>query len=536
MRETLVVISGPIGAGKSTLAQGLERRHGALRFSSGQLLRHQLGGDGGRLELQAAGEALDRETGGRWVAESLMDVLKARAQPPPLVVVDSIRIPLQLEALRQRLGSRMVHVHLTAPAEALEARFGQRSSRTDEGVSFEQARANRTESAVHRLADTADLVIDTWRTPPDAVLVLVASHLGLFGRGMEPLVDVLVGGQYGSEGKGHIASYLAREYDFLLRVGGPNAGHCVYEEPEPYTFHLLPSGTRASPDSKVILGPGTVLSLKTLLRELSECRMDEARLFIDPQSVLIEPEDIEWETRTLRSHIGSTAQGVGAATARKVLRTAAEPRVRLAKDVEELRRYLRPTHEILDDAFAQGQRVLLEGTQGTGLSLHHGHYPHVTSRDTTTSGCLAEAGIAPARVRKTLMVCRAYPIRVQNPEEGTSGPMVNELSWEEISRRSGLGVEELKSNECTSTTHRQRRVSEFDWVLLRKAASLNAPTDVALTFVDYLSAKNRDARRFDQLTGEALRLIEGIERVTGAPVSLVSTRFHSRSILDRRVW
>lgn len=90
--------------------------------------------------------------------------------------------------------------------------------------------------------------------------------------------------------------------------------------------------------------------------------------------------------------------------------------------------------------------------------------------------------------------------------------------------------------ERTSTTHRQRRVGEFDWVLLRKAASLNAPTDVALTFVDYLSARNFAARRFEQLTDDAQSHIDDLERVVGAPVSLVSTGFHYRSILDRRDW
>jgi adenylosuccinate synthase len=240
----------------------------------------------------------------------------------------------------------------------------------------------------------------------------------------------------------------------------------------------------------------------------------------------------------LRKQIASTAQGVGVATARKVLRTAAQPRVRLAKDIEELRPFLSPTREVLEDCYARRGRILVEGTQGAGLSLHHGDYPYVTSRDTTASGCLAEAGIAPGRVRKTLLVCRTYPIRVQNPDEGngTSGPMVGELSWDEIARRSGLPVDELRTQERTSTTSRQRRVSEFDWVLLRKAVSLNAPTDVVLTFVDYLDARNRAVRRFEQLTPEVHRLIEGIERVAQASVSILSTGLGPRTILDRRAW
>ena len=193
---------------------------------------------------------------------------------------------------------------------------------------------------------------------------------------------------------------------------------------------------------------------------------------------------------------------------------------------------------MFEEAFCNRKRVLLEGTQGTGLSLYHGHYPHVTSRDTTVAGCLAEAGISPSRVRKVVMVCRTYPIRVQSPSGPgrTSGLMSQEITLEEIAKRSGIDIDELNKIEITSTTKRKRRIGEFDWALLRKAASLNAPTDIALTFSDYLSSKNRDARRVEQLTPETIQFIQEIERVAAAPVSLISTRFHSRSIIDRRSW
>jgi adenylosuccinate synthase len=97
-------------------------------------------------------------------------------------------------------------------------------------------------------------------------------------------------------------------------------------------------------------------------------------------------------------------------------------------------------------------------------------------------------------------------------------------------------LSELLEKEKGSRTHRRRRVGEFDWALLRRSASLNGPTDIALTFVDYISAMNRAARRFEQLTPETIRFIEEIERVAEAPVSLISTRFHFRSIIDRRSW
>jgi adenylosuccinate synthase len=197
-----------------------------------------------------------------------------------------------------------------------------------------------------------------------------------------------------------------------------------------------------------------------------------------------------------------------------------------------LKPFVRDTYEIIERECSRGHRILLEGTQGTGLSLYHGHYPHVTSRDTTVSGCMAESGIAPGRVRRVIMVCRTYPIRVGGP----SGYMSQEISFEEIQARSGVPLEEMRDKEKGSVSGTQRRISEFDWVQFQKAVFLNAPTDIALTFSDYISIKNRDARRFEQLTPETLRFIESVETVASVPVSLISTRFDSRSIIDRRSW
>ncbi len=169
-----------------------------------------------------------------------------------------------------------------------------------------------------------------------------------------------------------------------------------------------------------------------------------------------------------------------------------------------------------------GQRILLEGTQGTGLSLHHGDYPHVTTRDTSVSGCLADAGIAPSNVRKIIMVCRTYPIRVGGP----SGPMAHEVDMPEIHRRSGIPLEELEKNERPTTTNRPRRIAEFDWVQFRDSVQLNGPTDIALTFVDYFDVGNRRVFRFEQLSQETISFVEEIERISGRPVSLLSTNFN----------
>ncbi|MDQ6770336.1 MAG: adenylosuccinate synthetase [Gemmatimonadota bacterium] len=346
----------------------------------------------------------------------------------------------------------------------------------------------------------------------------------------------MVGGQYGSEGKGNIAAYLAPEYEVLVRVGGPNAGHTVYEEPQNVKFYHIPSGAMRAPEALIVLGPGSVIRPDKFFAEVAQCQLGVGRLFVDPQAMIIEDEDVVAETKSLKGSIGSTAQGVGFASARKLLRGALEPPVRLARDVESFKPFLRPTLELLDDAFSQGKRVFLEGTQGTALSLHHGPYPHVTSRDTTVSGCLADAGIAPSRVRRSIMVCRTYPIRVANPQGKTSGAMGEEITWEEISRRSRIPVDDLRKAEITTTTHRSRRVAEFDWKQLRQATSLNGPSDIALSFTDYLGIENRKSRRFEQLNQETISFVEEVERVASVRVSLIVTRFHYRNIIDRRIW
>ncbi|WP_258019343.1 adenylosuccinate synthetase [Pseudomonas chlororaphis] len=141
---------------------------------------------------------------------------------------------------------------------------------------------------------------------------------------------------------------------------------------------------------------------------------------------------------------------------------------------------------------------------------------------------LAEAGISPSRVRKILMVIRPMPIRVGDPDGDTgetSGPLKHPTTFADIAQEAGLDAEILNKAEKTSTTKRNRRVGWFDWDQFRRACALNAPTDVVLTFADYLIAANRNARRFEQLHPDTIQFIEEIERVSQAPVSLINTRF-----------
>lgn len=472
MARQIIVLTGPICSGKTDLGDELIGRfpERVFRFKTREWIRERKGTPAERGPLQAAGEDLDRRTQGRWVR----DELARRVTNLPgdaVVLVDSARIKEQIDGLRVGFGLSVVHVHLKAPEVELERRFKRRRGAVREGKTFQEARSDPTEQKVDELEHCADVVIDTYRNTPRDLGVRVASHIGLYGRGNDRLVDVLVGGQYGSEGKGQVAAYLAPEYSVLVRVGGPNAGHSVFGRP-PRKFHHLPSGTDWAEDAQIVLGPGAILWLESLQKEIAQSRLTPGRLFIDPQAMIIEPKDRKFEEDLVRS-IGSTGQGVGAATARRVMRNRWRPPVRLARDVKPLHDYLRETLEVLDDAFAAGGKVLLEGTQGTGLSLHHGHYPHVTSRDTTVGGCLAESGIAPSRVRKIVVVCRSYPIRVQDPKGGSSGYMSRPISWAEVARRCDYSAPTLQRNERTTTTNRRRRVAEFDWHLFRRAVSLN---------------------------------------------------------------
>ena len=178
----------------------------------------------------------------------------------------------------------------------------------------------------------------------------------------------------------------------------------------------------------------------------------------------------------------------------------------------------------MEIAYRAGQSILLEGTQGSGLSLYHGLYPHVTSRDTNVAGCMAEAGISPSRVRRILMVVRPTPICVGNPDgEGTSGPLKHEVTFEEVAKSAKLDPVEVTKLEKTSTTKRDRRVGWFEWEQFRQACALNAPTDIVLTFADYIDAKNQSARRFEQLTQDTIKFIEELERVARR-LCLLSTR------------
>lgn len=545
-QRQIVIISGKTGTGKTGLAKVLHERYGFEVIATREILGGKLEMDdrADRPALIDQGRQADSSSDSSWIVESLRTKIASTGDSPG-VVIDHVSTMAQVRKLRSFCGPNLVHVHLYATTETLLARYGKGEGGRPGAPAYEQI-DHLLPSEVEPLKKDADVRIFTDRTDNEDTVVRVAAHLRLLTSPDVRCVDVLVGGQYGSEGKGNIVAFLANEYDVLLRVGGPNAGHTVALRQGKAVHHQLPSGTAFS-DAKLLLGPGMTIDVEGLLREIRDFDIQPGRLFIDPKATIIEEVDREEEAGGVVGAIASTGSGSGAAKARRIRnRGNAKQPVRLARDVPELRAYLGSTEDHLELAY-RGHSVLLEGTQGSALSLYHGPYPHVTSRDTNVAGCLAEAGISPSRVRKILMVVRTTPIRVGDPDGdsgNTSGHMKHETSFPEIAERSGLVADQVVAAEKTSTTKRNRRVGWFEWSEFRRACNLNAPTDIVLTFVDYISADNQDARRFEQLTPDTIKFIEELERVAQAPVSLINTRFPKdegdfadlRSIIDRRNW
>ncbi|SDI19638.1 adenylosuccinate synthetase [Variovorax sp. OV700] len=526
MKPRAIVISGRHAAGKTSLATQLLNRGDATLIEVPALASEVWTRNRKRASaVKRAQLTLDSESDGHWLAEELNKRLM-NDNALGLLVVDGATLVAHVAYLRQS-GWSVIHVHLDGSDGALQKRSGLRVS------------GNSDARECAPMAKIADVVIDTDRcSAPDVFARVLARTEQVRPLTAPPLVDVLVGGQYGSEGKGNIANYLAPEYQVLVRVGGPNAGHKVFRAgAQPYTFRQLPSGALGNRDAMLIVGAGAVISLPTLLKEIGELAIPFDKLMIDPQAMMIDQSDVDWEVQHLKAAIGSTAQGIGAATARKILYRKPDSEVRLAKHVPELKHYVGDTIEFFASCFSSGKKIMLEGTQGTTLSLHHGHYPHVTSRVTTAAACLAEAGLASRNVRKILMVCRTYPIRVGDSISGnTSGYMSQKIDFGAIADRSGIAYSELKETEVGSVSGRPRNVAEFDWSQLRRSLILNGPTDIALTFADYLGVSNREAFRYEQLNEGTLRFIEEVEKVGGIPVSMISTAFNDRNIIDRRMW
>ncbi len=332
---------------------------------------------------------------------------------------------------------------------------------------------------------------------------------------------VIMGGQWGDEGKGKLTDALASGASMVVRAnGGSNAGHTVKTDRGTFKLHLVPSGI-LNDDVTCVIGAGVVIDLETLIGELDDLEsrgIDTSNLRISDRAHLVLPyhpklDQLE-ETRREGDEIGTTLRGNGPAYSDKVSRhglrvcdlaDSATLRRKLAIEVdaknqlfdrvygaepiefaplydqlvgwgERLSRYVTPTEVSVQDALADGKDVIVECAQGAMLDIDYGTYPYVTSSSPTAAGACQGAGVAPTQVRRVLGVYKAYSTRVG------AGPMPTELLDDtgELIRQRG--------NEYGTTTGRPRRTGWFDGVAARQSGRLNGVTEIAVTLLDVLDA------------------------------------------------
>jgi len=289
-------------------------------------------------------------------------------------------------------------------------------------------------------------------------------------------ITIIVGGQYGGEGKGKVSHFFAKSknINIAVRVGGSNSGHTVVSEKnEILILRQLPTPS-ILPNSISVLSAGSYIDIEVLMEEIKLTGISNKQLFIDNNAMIITKADKENEScSTLRKDIGSTLSGTGSCVKRRIDR---DKTTKLAKDIKILKPYTIDTKEYLYHQLKDGKDILIEGTQGFGLSLLHSpYYPYSTSRDTTAAGFLSEVGLSPLDVDEIILVIRTFPIRV----EGNSGKLENEISWEKLQ----------KVPELSSVTKKERRVAEFNPKIVKQAIISNRPTKIVLNHLDYINNK-----------------------------------------------
>jgi adenylosuccinate synthase len=331
---------------------------------------------------------------------------------------------------------------------------------------------------------------------------------------------VIVGAQWGDEGKGKIVDLLALDSDVVCRYqGGPNAGHTIVRDGETFALHHVPSGILSG--KLCVVGAGCVVDPELLVDELDQLEargVSTTTVRISGNAHLIMPWhvaiDSASERRLGRLQIGTTRRGIGPAYADKAARIGIrvqdvlDPKIlrqkfetalseknvvlervhgvaplrveELAERIEahaaRLRPYVADTSLLVDQALRDNRRVLLEGAQGTLLDLDHGTYPFVTSSSPIAGAAATGVGIGPTRIDRVLGVAKAYVTRVGE------GPFPTEIDGPEQERVRELGA------EYGTTTGRERRCGWLDLVALRFAVRVNGMTSLALTKIDVLSA------------------------------------------------
>lgn len=329
----------------------------------------------------------------------------------------------------------------------------------------------------------------------------------------------MLAANFGDEGKGKIVAYLALhdKPEIIARAGvGPNAGHTVISDGEKYGLRQIPCGF-VNRDARLLIGPGVLVNPKVVLEEVERTKTGD-RLGIDKHCAVIEPQHIE-EDRTskhLKGKIGTTGTGCGPANVARTSR-----RAKLADEIEELSPFLTDVPLEVNEALHKDRPVLVEGSQGFGLSLVHGTYPYVTSKDTAASTLAADVGVGPTRVDNVILVYKAYVSRVG------SGPFPTEMPLEQ--------AEKLGIVEHGTVTGRRRRIGEFDFDLAKRSAMINGATQIAISCVDRLFEGSDKAKNFNQLPSDARAFVKRVEDEIDLPITLISVGPQIDDIIDLRL-
>ncbi len=321
-----------------------------------------------------------------------------------------------------------------------------------------------------------------------------------------------------SSPRGKIAAYLALKdkADICVRGGnGPNAGHTVIHDGTQYSLRLIPSGF-VNRSTRLLIGPGVPVDPSVLLDEIRKTDCED-RIGIDGQCSILEARHKEEESRSehLSKKIGSTKSGVGACNAERALRM-----VRLAQQLPSLRPYTVDTVAEIHEALSKNRLVMIEGTQGTFLSLYHGTYPYVTSKDVTASAACADVGVGPTQVDEVIVIFKAFVTRVGE------GPLEGQLDRAEVARRGWT--------EYGTVTGRERRAAPFDFKLALRSVQLNGATQIALTKLDVLFPDCKGAREVNDLSPDARSFLSQVEKETGVKVTLIGTGPGDEDIVDLR--
>lgn len=309
-------------------------------------------------------------------------------------------------------------------------------------------------------------------------------------------IDMVIDLQYGSTGKGLIAGWLAMNhgYDTIMTAWAPNAGHTFIDDTgTKYVHTMLANGVVSPSVRRVMMGPGSILNLDKLLEEINGCSLIEQHkvsIFIHKHAAVVTAENIAAEQGPMTA-IGSTKKGVGAAAISKIQRQPLVPTV--VKDFVDHPLFKLECVAVLDSQqwvnmfMEECDKILIEGAQGYGLSVHHGFYPYTTSRDVTPMQILADCGVPFFFARRTRVIgtCRTFPIRVANRFDesgsmvGWSGPVFpdqQEINWDHIGVRP----------ELTTVTKLPRRIFTWSNDQMRQAIAMCDSTNVFLNFVNYL--------------------------------------------------